>query len=191
MLADLGRRDHRGASGKRRACPMSGRRAPELAAGALLQCMDELWDTHSASLLVQHSRHLSHTDKLRVLGDWESGRQAFHFYVTVKLAPWQSLPLCLCGIAHMDIVVARRCAVDSLSVIDGLQEDAVTHPLVRRFGGALRKDVEAMIAGEEPSAELKFELACLRFIPIVERQVLSPEKQLLYSSWRRVVRFSK
>ena len=68
MLADLGRRDHRGASGKRRACPMSGRRAPELAAGALLQCMDELWDTHSASLLVQHSRHLSHTDKLRVFG---------------------------------------------------------------------------------------------------------------------------
>ena len=80
----------------------------------------------------------------------------------------------------MDIVVARRCAVDSLSVIDGLQEDAVTHPLVRRFGGALRKDVEAMIAGEEPSAELKFELACLRFIPIVERQVLSPETIIVF-----------
>eukprot|EP00969_Alexandrium_andersonii_P287624 12715577-Alexandrium_andersonii.AAC.1 len=80
-------------------CPMRGKRAPELAGGALPRVLSKLTDIGIASVLV-HTAALEDIDKQRILEDWRNGCAFVTDQLTRKMAFWQVLPWKLAGLMH-------------------------------------------------------------------------------------------
>ena len=58
-----------------KACPMSGRRVPELASGELIDMLRELWQFYSAALRLDPKvRELPEDQQTKVLTDFARGR---------------------------------------------------------------------------------------------------------------------
>jgi hypothetical protein len=159
-------------------CPMRTRRAPCMSAGEFHAVLADMFAVRSASIMVHILPRLhAKSDRDIVLRDWERGRQAFTFTVAVKLAPWQRLPLLLCGGAHSDEQVARGLvckayamhAEETFSHVGG-------HPLSRLFfdkDSPLFPEVIRFMQGR-PRTELQnlmFRLGQLALIPETERLV--------------------
>jgi hypothetical protein len=96
-----------GASVNNKACPMKGRRAPELANGELFELLQRWWCSKHAELLSICS-HLSQKDRDAILQDWEVAKQTIAFSLTTKFSFASSLPFLLCGAAHHDEDTARK-----------------------------------------------------------------------------------
>jgi len=100
--------------GKR--CPANGCRAPELAAGELQDYLQALWDVNVADMLSVPSCRgpLAEPDRAILVADLEKAKAHITLQLSNKLAYWLTLPHILCGLAHFDETVARKCGAKAL-----------------------------------------------------------------------------
>jgi hypothetical protein len=96
------------------ACPLKGRRAPELAAGSFDVLINEVSSMASASVMILATGGLQADGRRKILSDFELLRVSSVQMLKFKLAPWRVLPRALAGVAHWDEVVARRCAAECI-----------------------------------------------------------------------------
>lgn len=129
-------------------CPMKGKRAPELAAGALDATFDALWGGARDSLL-EKCAELGATDEQQavLLNDFEAGRSFLQLGLQVKLDFWTRLPWKLAALGHFDVGVARRVAADCVQAFDEFRGEDPTHVhhclsiMFLAAGGPLRAQV--------------------------------------------------
>ena len=161
-------------------CPMKGKRAPELASGALNRVFDELVSMRKASLLRSMAeQHLDQEGHALVLHDFDAGRNYIQLGLQVKLDFWNKLPWRLAALGHNDTQVARTAAHEILETCEGLgvaDPFLVHHPTTLKFlhpTNPLRQMVQAFAEGENMSSELQREASKLAFMPVVERSIES------------------
>lgn len=92
-------------------CVMNSRRGPECAVGAMLDCVDKLLGITSVVILAE----LIHLDLDQesigiILQEWTIARRHIYFTMVVKLSCWSHEPWMFFGLAHCNILLARRCA---------------------------------------------------------------------------------
>lgn len=151
------------------ACPMAGRRAPEVASGEMNRICDELWGMSSSRLRLHASvRDLPTSEQSRVLTDAGIGKHAFLFYFGIKTAALQQLPLKCLGLGCLDWATAREAVVDCLRQYDLLPPGAERHPLVKNVCDDIRDDTVAFANGAAPSKPLMKVMAEARFHTINE-----------------------
>ena len=162
-------------------CPVKGQRAPECAAGHLHTVFEEMSkECHKLLLEIFAELGLSDDDRATVMRDFDAGLAHLQLGLQVKMDCWSRLPWKLCGLAHWDQDIARRIALESINQFDEFAGEDPTYVhhhatiLFLKRGGALRIHVEAFADGQDMQADLKLEVAKLRFIPIVERTIEAP-----------------
>ena len=162
----------------RHTCPMAGKRAPELAAGALLQYFTALWSNKVAALLSVNgdATALTPAESTQILEDLDAGRANMHLQLQSKLDFWSRLPWLLAGLAHTDEGKARLCASNALSSFDlDARESAhhrITWALLRP--GKFRAAIDSVVAGAPRFSMPDYVLnviASFRFIPVVETTI--------------------
>ena len=100
-------------------CPMSTRRAPELACGALSVFMDTLFARNDADLLLQDVvRQAPNRVRTIVNSDFEKFRRHVLLTIDIKMAFWSQLPWILFGVAHHDVELARRAGERAIVLFD-------------------------------------------------------------------------
>ena len=199
---DASRREELGG----RACPMEGRRAPELAAGALRDMLSQLGSLKLGALACTQRRHLSDEQWRAVVTDFEHGRAHMQTLLAIKLSAWDRLPWLLCGLAHHDEGVARSCAERAAALFDSTPAAAshLHHNVTLAFlsreawpGGrapagaaerdspgdavSWRKDLDEFASGESLvnlSPVFLSAVAKLKFIPVVERDMEAKHKDI-------------
>ena len=155
-------------------CPMAGRRAPELATGALQSYFQALADSYLADLL-RSCPPMSGEDMQQVLADFSSGKSGVLGYLTQKLECWDVLPWKFAGLGVENQVKARACAKSCVEAFGKSPQDpSLHHRLTWHFlqpGSIVRSEIEAFIEGSElPSLpNLSKVIWELKFMPTVER----------------------
>ena len=86
---------------------MSGRRAPELAAGAVGHVLQQHVDS-SLQALVCLCGPLPDAGKSKVLGDWSAAMARTEAYLKLKFGHWEVAPYKLAIIGHHDERIARE-----------------------------------------------------------------------------------
>ena len=82
-------------------CPMSTRRAPECAAGALDAQLGRLFGFCNTELMMEIAREVpSRVDRATILQDFAVLRRQISFGITLKSAFWKALPWHLWGLGH-------------------------------------------------------------------------------------------
>lgn len=151
------------------ACPLRGRRLPELAEGALLKLLDETCERTAAELFTGFPAALADEDKSTCIRDFEAGRSHLVFMLNLKLAYCSQPPFVLHGAAHHCRSVAsdclRRCLASSCQ--HKKIQDLQTPPL--------QQQAEMFCAGATLTSlpELEFFIASLKFGYAAERRVES------------------
>ena len=154
------------------------KKAPELAAGALLQCFTALWSNKVAALLSVNgdATALTPAESTQILEDLDAGRANMHLQLQSKLDFWSRLPWLLAGLAHTDEGKARLCASSALSTFDlDARESAhhrITWALLRP--GKFRAAIGSFVAGAPRFSMPDYVLnviASFRFIPVVETTI--------------------
>ena len=158
----------------RSACPLAGRRAPELAAGALDTLIQECFKTQHAELLVTCAS-LPRDEADSVLQDFARGQAKLEHFLMLKFAFWKALPHSLCALGHHSEATAREALTRARQVYDEHLESPNHHALTKHFfAGALSEQVKAFISGEisrEQSPALMQEAAACQFVSCVERSI--------------------
>eukprot|EP00971_Amphidinium_carterae_P084196 1666752-Amphidinium_carterae.1 len=95
--------------GKNYKCPMSGRRATELATGGLQQHMESLNSLHGLQLLPE-CVDLSEADTAKLLSEFTTACSHMQADAAQKLRCWTILPWKLAGVGHVNADVARSAA---------------------------------------------------------------------------------
>ena len=165
-------------------CPMRGRRAPEFAAGAVMEMLDSLWE-ESFTTLVMDCRHLlSHVQWSELMVDFARGKAHCTYIIMTKLHHWQQLPWVLAGLAHVNEDVARRCAATALASFDQTPDNSVVHHrLTMKFcshASPLRQNLQDFVNGTS-RADLHIfyaEVARFFFIPVTERTIEEPHGRI-------------
>ena len=162
------------------ACPMRGKRACELAAGALEGLLDSLGQLASQSFAhTEAGAALSPEEHATLQQDFEYAKVFLNFGLKTKLKFWTTVPWRLCGLGHHWTSVARSVAKACLDEYNEVMQntqvlDAHHHPLSVEFlspAGPLREAVELFARGQEMGSELALAVARLKFVPCVERVV--------------------
>ena len=177
-------------------CPLAGRRAPELATGMLQTIIAELSEKHISLFSIRRNQQLSENQRSKIASDFEAGKRHLEAVLVVKLDHWKRLPWMLCGLAHHDGVKARQAALACIAEYDKSASSVrhQHHELTKKLltpGTALRKELEAFAGGDAPgqqpaelatlSQDFRVEVARLRFIPVVEREIEAKHKDLKHS----------
>jgi hypothetical protein len=161
-------------------CPLCTRRAACLSAGEFHAVLAELFSIRTSTIMVNVLPRLqSQRDRDIVLRDWERGRRAFIFTMTVKLAPWQQLPMLLCGGGHHNEQVARSIIRRAFAMFDELaavSQNGSMHPLSLVFfdrASPLFAEVVMFMQGHPRSwlPNLSLRLGQLALTPVTERLV--------------------
>lgn len=154
-----------------KACPMSGRRVPELASGELIDMLRELWQLSSAALRLDPKvRELPEDQQTKVLTDLAHGRQVFMFYVQMEIAAYSQLPLATLGLACLEARRAHRAASHCWRLFrDGAPGS--DHPVAVQVCGEWQVDIEEFIAGRPTSHRLLKFMAQARFLVVNEAAV--------------------
>ena len=178
------------------ACPLAGRRAPELAAGMLQAVIAGLSEKHISLCFLQRRRLLSEIQWCKIASDFEAGKRHLEAVLVVKLDHWGRLPWMLCGLAHHDSSKAKEAARACIAQYDKSARHVrhQHHELTKKLltpGTALREELEAFAGdcaqGHEPaeletlSQDFQVEVARLRFIPVVEREIEAKHKDLKHA----------
>eukprot|EP00959_Pyramimonas_sp_CCMP1952_P460744 9480400-Pyramimonas_sp.AAC.1 len=172
-------------SGRRwRTCPLSGCRAPELAAGKLRDVMEVLWgdiEVDLAGVLSSHGSSSSGpTSQARIMEAFRAAQVAMNGILYEKLSFWTQLPWMLAGVAHQSEGVAVRIACDALRLFDDLagEDDSVHHRITLKLlgpGSSFVEDLRALAAGtrtrRECSNTFLLELARWKLIPVNETSI--------------------
>ena len=158
-------------------CPMSGKRAPELASGRIAEIFDELADQKLTDLLADAPMPLSGESQGTIMQEFQNACQHARLLLTTKLDHWSRLPWVLCGLAHSDEGRARRLAGEIRAMLDNAPEADLHHRLTRRFlEGAMRDELCRFADGTafaDLSLEFRAAVAPLRFIPVTETTIES------------------
>lgn len=92
-------------------CVMNSRRGPECAVGAMMDCVDKLLGLSSAVILAELTQLGLDQDSIGIiLQEWTAARRHIYFNMVVKFSYWHHEPWMFFGLAHRNIVLARRCA---------------------------------------------------------------------------------
>ena len=176
------------------ACPMSGKRAPELAVDGLDGYLGVLWNRRFSELLcAQHGQlPLSPAESADIASDLEAGRANLHLQLATKLDYWSRLPWYLAGLAHCDEARARQCAVHALHMFSLDPRREAHHRLTWQLlanGSPLRVAIDKFAEGEQrasiPVCLLRV-VAAFRFVPIVETTIEGKHARLSLESTRHL-----
>ena len=96
------------------ACPMRGRRCPELVGGDFFEMFQSILQACSVSLELQLPRSLSSDLKMSLLRDFEAARQQLLTTYVVKLCFWTQAPFAVVGVAHTDPAVRMKSLITCL-----------------------------------------------------------------------------
>ena len=132
-------------------CPMSGMRAPELAAGELqvrlLKAKDERLQLLRKSFV---DASLPPAEWSKILADFDAGIAFVKSGLELKLAFWNTLPYKVAGLAHHHESVARRVAQECQEAYRSSTATvpfAFQHPLSKAVFGDHASEVERFVAG--------------------------------------------
>jgi hypothetical protein len=123
-----------GSRGQRMAatnCPFKARRTPELASGALLECLAYLTSV-CFSKVTAFIHGLAANLAAQIMEDWTLGVDVITLQIQVKTSHFQTLPHKLCILAHSDPGVARAGARVCMRMY-AASADGVHHRMTRRF----------------------------------------------------------
>lgn len=124
-------------------CPLRGLRLPEVAAGDFYTNFEALYGLSAAQLLLSLPPDVDASVRSQCLLNFERGRIHLMFNFTLKLCGYMEPPCLLFGVAHHDLVVARRIAKVCLG-------SSSTHPQMSRFQATpLREEVNEFIDGTD------------------------------------------
>ena len=163
-------------------CPMRGKRAAELAAGAVQDLIASLLDTgfHAVSGRAEGSS-LSEADRTIIIRDFSFAKDYLNFGLSAKLQFWQTLPWRLVGLSHHYRSTARSIARACLQQYDEISSAGNIrsehhHPLTIKFlstseESSLRRHVQGFAEGQPMCEALEIAVAGLKFVPVVERVV--------------------
>ncbi|CAE7765568.1 unnamed protein product [Symbiodinium sp. CCMP2592] len=157
-------------------CPLQARRAPECAAGRLLEIAREGFQASQREVLLSPSLASgSEADQTAVINDFNHARRYSMLVCTLKFSHWEQLPWLLLGIAHHDTQTARSCAARALQLQDAAPCEHELARLLCSAGSQGRAEMTAFVRGEPLSnlALLKTHASKFKFVPISERWVES------------------
>ena len=162
-------------------CPMRGKRAPELACGALHALFKELAEETKKSWMTWRCDGLTAEETQLLLSDFSIGQERISTFLQLKLMFWRQLPWALAGILHHDSAIARDAAAQCLHQYDMNPESiGAKHRLSRLYCAALaqqpdslRDQLQSFVEGCDllTLQPLLKHLLPLKFIPCVERWV--------------------
>ena len=158
----------------RLSCPLAGRRAPELAAGALDKMIADAFGKQRAELIVACSS-LSPEHRGAVTQDFASGQAKLEHFLVVKFGFWTTLPHCLCVLGHWSEAEAKSGLAKAKELYEQHQDSNKHHALTTRFfAGPLTAQVQSFLAGESSRAalaDLMTEASACLFVSCVERSI--------------------
>ena len=160
-------------------CPMASRRAPECAAGQILEFIRQGLQSLRGVVTLQNSfLACSESDRQVVLSDCSHAKRHCMFVATVKFANWEQLPWVMMGVAHHDVDVARQCASRALRLYAAAGDEAQRHPMSHVMcarGTVGHEQMVAFIEGQSlASLPLLSRIAAKwKFVPICERWIES------------------
>lgn len=171
-------------------CPLAGMRAPEMAAGAVLETFDNfasmVFDRFKVEVFQLQIYRVSPQDLQVVLLDFDRGRAAMELCLRLKTQCWQSLPWLLFGLSHHDEGVARRIACRARGQFEATPIDArPCHHRATRYwldpAGPCRAGIDQFIEGaarEHLPLEVRREICILRFGSVAERVIEAVHKDV-------------
>ena len=155
-------------------CPMSGRRGPELAAGALDVILRDNFDKQRTHLNMACSS-LQREDADKICHDFSAGQAKLEQFLVLKFSFWGALPHKLCVLGHHVEVEARLGLKAAKDIFEEHSSSDQHHALTEHFfRGPLAADIDAFIAGRlarSDSQELLREAAACAFVSCVERSI--------------------
>ena len=157
-------------------CPLQARRAPECAAGRVLEIVREgFQESHRDVLLSPSLAACSEVDQNVVVADFNHARRYSMLVCTLKFSHWEQLPWLLIGISHHDCQKARRCAARALQLQDAAPCEHELARLLCGEGSQGRHEMSAFVRGEPLSnlPLLQSYAAKFKFVPVSERWVES------------------
>ena len=160
------------------ACPMRGRRAPDLAAGRHKVLFQELIEEHESNWFVAHAMSVVPEVRRDLLADFSAGKARIAAEMDIRLSVWDVLPLKLFSLSYPDEEVARQAMLKCLAQYNQATdaERSAMHALTKRVlspDGPLRAAVVEFVRGAElqHNAELLTIADSMRFVPLVEVSV--------------------
>ena len=167
-----------------RACPASGMRAPELAAGMLEQKAREGWTQAEAELLavtsLPNAAPLQKHDQAVLMKDFLAGQTHMMALLKLKTGHWLTLPWKLAGLAVQSETIAREVGKSCLHDfgLHPLKEahHRVTWSLLQpcsEFRTALQLFVDGQSRDTCGGRAWMMQLAIFRCMPVVERSIES------------------
>ena len=149
-------------------CPMRGKRAAEISAGAFLDILKDLWAVSAAQVVRVMGREINEEDRQLITQEFDRARTHLVFYFTLKLSHLQELPWKILQIAHTSEIVAQVALRDVL-------QSTCEHPLAAELRGPLRASCESWLEGESlmtiDKQDLQAFVAALRMVPTSERAI--------------------
>ena len=156
-------------------CPMRGRRAPEVAEGALSRLLNDLFHFNDSQLALTHAANLAQEERSRIMLDWSAMKVHMRMQFELKLSPWSQLPLSALGVGHWDLSVAQRLLWSALVEWENLspQQQESAHPHSKLLFVQLRGQVDAFVRSEPASSWMDLERLRAQsvFIPILEQSI--------------------
>ena len=158
------------------ACPMRGKKLPELVADGIGQVLSLSLSEGQISLLVSYRSSLSNEQWSMIESDFAKGKQVLELEMRLKLDFCRRMPWLLALLAHSDHSNARRELSRALAEYDNQPENLQKHHHFlthQAFGkqSPLRKDIVSFLHGtaiQDLPALFQFG-ACFRFVQITER----------------------
>ena len=158
----------------RYSCPMSGRRSPELATGAVQDLLKDVFSDQQLYLMMSCA-HLPQQDRDKILMDFNRGQVKLEHFMLLKFSFWTALPHKLCALGHSSEALARQTLLDAQEFFNEHADSNQHHPLTLHFfRGPLAVPLQEFLSGQkkrEDSVELMQEAAALAFVPCVERSI--------------------
>ncbi|CAE7524520.1 unnamed protein product [Symbiodinium sp. CCMP2456] len=158
-------------------CPMSGKRAPELASGKISEVYDAVSRQALVSVLMEAPLLLSPEEQARVISDFGHARDHIKVLLMSKLDHWTRLPWSLCGLAAYDAETVRRNAQGIITAFEESPDVDLHHRLTCKFmSGQLLEDLRRLAEGagmQTLTREFRLAVAALRFVPVVETTIES------------------
>ena len=132
-------------------CPMRGKRAPELARGAVLDIVRQIAQESRVALL-ETVGALQESDLDNILQDYDVGRCCLEEIAKVKFGFWNHLPWVLASLADSCEEGARGQAINILQQFSSMPQHEALHHRITWFwlgpGSALRGELQSFAGGE-------------------------------------------
>ena len=161
------------------ACPMRGRRAPDLATGQFREIFKQAAHEQEDMLFMVNLASLPERDRRDIMLDFAAGQARLLTEVEIRLSVWDTLPLKLFALGHPDQDLAReailKCCVQFEELSAAEQESSVHQISSKLFSRnsdvGLRADVVSWLQGNEQSSPLRLVASQMALTPTLEISV--------------------